>query len=51
MLAELIRRRVVFLLGKGGVGTTSVSAALALATSEAGSSVLAMETEPVDPRL
>jgi anion-transporting ArsA/GET3 family ATPase len=45
MLADLLRRRVVFLLGKGGVGTTSVSAALALAASERGNTVLAMETD------
>jgi anion-transporting ArsA/GET3 family ATPase len=45
MLADLLRRRVLFLLGKGGVGTTSVSAALALAASERGNSVLAMETD------
>ncbi|HLI81453.1 MAG TPA: ArsA family ATPase [Candidatus Binataceae bacterium] len=45
MLADLLRRRVVFLLGKGGVGTTSVSAALATAASERGDSVLAMETD------
>jgi len=45
MLADLLRCRVIFLLGKGGVGTTSVSAALALGASERGSSVLAMETD------
>jgi anion-transporting ArsA/GET3 family ATPase len=49
MLAELLHRRVIFLLGKGGVGTTSVSAALALAASEAGNSVLAMETDTRAP--
>ncbi len=48
-LADLLRRRVVFLLGKGGVGTTSVSAALALAASDAGNSVLAMETDTRAP--
>ncbi|HLX36621.1 MAG TPA: ArsA family ATPase [Candidatus Binataceae bacterium] len=45
MLADLLRHRVIFLLGKGGVGTTSVSAALALAASEQGNTVLAMETD------
>lgn len=45
MLPDLLRRRVVFLLGKGGVGTTTVSAALALAASGSGNSVLAMETD------
>ena len=49
MLSELLRRRVGFLLGKGGVGTTSVSAALALAASERGNSVLAMETDTRAP--
>lgn len=49
MLSDLMRRRVVFLLGKGGGGTTSVSAALALAASEAGNSVLAMETDTRAP--
>jgi anion-transporting ArsA/GET3 family ATPase len=44
-----VRRRVVFLLGKGGAGTTTVSAALALAASDAGNSVLAMETDPHAP--
>jgi anion-transporting ArsA/GET3 family ATPase len=37
------------LLGKGGVGTTSVSAALALAASERGNSVLAMESDTRAP--
>jgi anion-transporting ArsA/GET3 family ATPase len=49
VLADLLSRRVVFLLGKGGVGTTSVSAALALAASDAGNSVLAMETDQRAP--
>ncbi len=49
MLTQLVQRRVVFLLGKGGVGTTSVSAALALAASDAGNSVLAMETDTRAP--
>ncbi len=49
MLPELLRRRVVFLLGKGGVGTTSVSAALALAASDSGNSVLAMEADTRAP--
>ncbi len=49
MLSELLERRVVFLLGKGGVGTTAVSAALALAASEAGNSVLAMESDTRGP--
>lgn len=49
MLPDLLRRRVVFLLGKGGAGTTSVSAALALAASDSGNSVLAMETDTRAP--
>ena len=36
---------MIFLLGKGGVGTTTVSAALALAASDCRNSVLAMETD------
>ncbi len=40
---------MVFLLGKGGVGTTSVSAALALVASDNGKSVLAMETDTRAP--
>jgi anion-transporting ArsA/GET3 family ATPase len=49
ILSDLLRRRVIFLLGKGGVGTTSVSGALALAASESGNSVLAMETDTRAP--
>jgi anion-transporting ArsA/GET3 family ATPase len=49
VLTELLQRRVVFLFGKGGAGTTSVSAALALAASEAGSAVLAMELDTRAP--
>ena len=49
ILDELLQRRVIFLLGKGGVGTTSVSAALALAASEMGNSVLAMESDTHAP--
>jgi anion-transporting ArsA/GET3 family ATPase len=45
MLADLLQHRVIFLLGKGGVGTTSVSAAFALAASKHGRGVLAMETD------
>jgi len=49
MLPGLLGRRVVFLLGKGGVGTSSVSAALALAASDTGISVLAMEADTRAP--
>jgi anion-transporting ArsA/GET3 family ATPase len=48
-LSDLLRRRVVFLLGKGGAGTSSVSAALALAASDRGNSVLAMESDTHAP--
>ena len=34
MLRERLGGRVIFLFGKGGVGTTTVSAALALAASD-----------------
>ncbi len=44
-LPGLLGRRVIFLLGKGGVGTTAVSAAMALAASESGNAVLAMESD------
>jgi len=44
-LSGLLGRRVIFLLGKGGVGTTAVSAAVALAASESGNAVLAMESD------
>ena len=49
ILNDLLQRRVIFLLGKGGVGTTSVSAAIALAASEMGHSVLAMEADTHAP--
>lgn len=49
MLTDLLQHRVVFLFGKGGAGTTSVSGALALAASEAGSAVLAMESDTRAP--
>lgn len=43
MLSGLFSRRIVFLLGKGGAGTTTISAALALAAARGGGNVLAME--------
>ncbi len=43
MLNGLFDRRVLIVLGKGGVGTTTISAALAIAAAEAGRRVLAME--------
>ncbi len=49
MLSELLQRRVVFVLGKGGSGNTSVSAAIALAASDSGHDVLAMECDTRAP--
>jgi anion-transporting ArsA/GET3 family ATPase len=42
-LGELLRRRVVLVTGKGGVGKTTVAAALARAAATAGKRVLAAE--------
>jgi anion-transporting ArsA/GET3 family ATPase len=49
MLNELLARRVVILLGKGGVGKSSLSAALALAASRRGMRVLVMECDARAP--
>ncbi len=49
MLSDLLQHRVIFLLGKGGVGSTCVAAALALAASKHGSGVLAMESDVRGP--
>jgi anion-transporting ArsA/GET3 family ATPase len=49
MLSDLLQHRVVFLLGKGGVGSTCVAAALALAASKHGNGVLAMESDVRGP--
>lgn len=47
MLLELIaKRRIVFFGGKGGVGKTTVSAALAVAAADAGKKVLLVSTDP-----
>jgi arsenite-transporting ATPase len=47
MLLELIaNRRIVFFGGKGGVGKTTVSAALAVAAADAGKKVLLVSTDP-----
>jgi arsenite-transporting ATPase len=43
MLDELFRRRALIVVGKGGVGRTAVSAALAMARAAQGARVLAVE--------
>jgi anion-transporting ArsA/GET3 family ATPase len=45
LLDALLRRRVVFVAGKGGTGRTTVSAALALLAMKAGKRVLAVDAE------
>src|SRR6056297_2019133 len=42
-LAELFERRLVFVMGKGGVGKTTISAALAIAAERMGKRVLLAE--------
>lgn len=49
MLNELLARRIVILLGKGGVGKSSLSAALALALSRRGARTLVMECDSRAP--
>jgi len=49
VIDSLIRRRVIMTLGKGGVGRTSVSAALALVAARGGRRVLVMETDARTP--
>jgi len=44
-LAELLDRRLVFVMGKGGVGKTTLAMALAYAAESAGKRVLLAETE------
>lgn len=47
MLLELIaNRRIVFFGGKGGVGKTTVSAALAVVAADSGKKVLLVSTDP-----
>ncbi|HEY6394287.1 MAG TPA: ArsA-related P-loop ATPase [Candidatus Binataceae bacterium] len=49
MLNQLLARRVLIVLGKGGVGKTTLSAALALVAADSGARVLAMECDPRAP--
>jgi len=49
MLSELLKRRLLMVLGKGGVGRTSVSAALGLAASRAGARVCVIEYDSRAP--
>ncbi|HZO80181.1 MAG TPA: ArsA-related P-loop ATPase [Candidatus Binataceae bacterium] len=49
MLDELFNRRALIVVGKGGVGRTAVSAALALARARQDARVLAMEYDRMGP--
>src|SRR6202521_2023673 len=49
MLNELLSRRVLIVLGKGGVGKTTISAALAKLCAASGSRALLMETDTRAP--
>lgn len=46
MLADVLRRRLVFVTGKGGVGKTAVTLALATAAARARRRVLVVEVNP-----
>lgn len=46
MLLEALRRPMLFVGGKGGVGKTSVASALALARARSGERVLVVSTDP-----
>ncbi|MBP2436856.1 ArsA family ATPase [Microbacterium amylolyticum] len=46
LLTDIARRRVIFVGGKGGVGKTSLTSALALARARQGARVLVVSTDP-----
>jgi anion-transporting ArsA/GET3 family ATPase len=48
-LDSLLRHRVIAVLGKGGVGRTSVSAAFAAYAARKGMRALVMESDPHTP--
>ncbi len=49
IINELLERRIIAVLGKGGVGRTSVSGALAMLAAGRGLRTLAIETDPQTP--
>src|SRR5512137_3045317 len=48
-LNQLLARRALIVLGKGGVGKSTLSAALAMVAADSGTRVLAMECDPRAP--
>ena len=45
-MRELLKKRILFFGGKGGVGKTTCASAMALAASRAGKRVLLVSTDP-----